>query len=200
MAVVCSCLLHPLFFFVTNWFWCICCVVDGPMWWEVGLEVVNHSSNWSSPACVPHKGAKKGYYFCRKNTRSVTVSCWNCVTNRAVMSVYLYLDFKHFMLFLKSFWKFLYFIDWLLAVLGLCCCAQVFSSCSVWASPCCGFSCFRAWALRSLRQQAWLPWDICGIFLNHGSTPVPWQILNIGPPEKSTYCFWQVGLRGKTLC
>ena len=47
--------------------------------------------------------------------------------------------------------------NYLLSVLGLCCCEQAFSSCGkqellpsygVWASNCCDFSCCRTWALR----------------------------------------------------
>ena len=58
----------------------------------------------------------------------------------------------HMLVFLKNVFIYLLF----LAVLGLCCCAQVFASlqragatpcCGAWASHCCGFSCFGAWAL-----------------------------------------------------
>ena len=44
----------------------------------------------------------------------------------------------------RHFLKMNIFIYLFLAVLGLCCCAQAFSSCGVRASHCGGFSCWRA--------------------------------------------------------
>ena len=46
-------------------------------------------------------------------------------------------------------------IIYFLAVLGLCCCVQALSSCSVWASHCCGFSCCGAQALGHSWASLW---------------------------------------------
>ena len=71
---------------------------------------------------------------------------------------YLYSEY-HFSSFFKkniSFHSLLFiFIIFILVALGLCFCAQTFSSCAwgllssycVWASACCSFSCYRAQAL-----------------------------------------------------
>ena len=53
--------------------------------------------------------------------------------------------------FFFSFFK-IVFIYLFLTVLGLCCCAWVFSSCISQASHCSGFSCGLSWCLKQLRN------------------------------------------------
>ena len=93
-----------------------------------------------------------------------------------------------------------------MAVLGLHCCGQAFSSCREWgllshrgpgASHCSGFSCRRAWALdarASVVVEHRLSRSVaCGIFPDQESTPVPalaGRFFTAGPPGKScTICF-----------
>ena len=76
-------------------------------------------------------------------------------------------------------WSLIYLLTYLfLAVLGLCCCTQAFSSCSkwgllskcmAWASHCSSFSCCRAWALEH-KLSCFLT---CGIFLDRGLNSRP---------------------------
>ena len=88
-----------------------------------------------------------------------------------------------------------YLFFFLIAVLGLWCCVQVFSSCGVRASHCGGFSYCRAWVLGvqasigvALSLRSCSPWAlehslscvsrayfpaVCGIFLGQGSNLCP---------------------------
>ena len=88
-------------------------------------------------------------------------------------------------LFFSNFKIFIYLF---LAVLGLRCCTQAFSSCvrvtlhcGAWASHCGGFSC-RAWALGALASVVVVHGLSCsaagGIFPDQGSNlcPLHWQV------------------------
>ena len=87
------------------------------------------------------------------------------------------------------------FIYLLLAVLGLCCCIWIFSSCrewgqllscSVWASHCHGFSRSRAWAQGRAGFSSWRHGLRCPAAC--GMSPaLAGGFLTTGPPEKSTF-------------
>ena len=114
-----------------------------------------------------------------------------------------------------GFFKYL-FIYLVLAVLGLRCCAQAFSSCSAWASHCGGFSCCGAQTLgaqssvvvacglsscgsqalehrlSSCGSQAQLlrgMWDLPGPEIEPVSPALAGGFLTTAPPGKS-YCFF----------
>ena len=81
-----------------------------------------------------------------------------------------------------------------MAVLGLCCCIRAFSSCSAWASHCCGFS----FAKHRLRL-----YGMVSVVVAHRlSCPVVWDLhepgikpalaggfFTTGPLGKSNICF-----------
>ena len=50
-------------------------------------------------------------------------------------------------------------------VLGLYCCVQAFSSCSAWASHCCGFSCC---GVQTLGMRPSELWHVGSVVLAHG--------------------------------
>ena len=82
---------------------------------------------------------------------------------------------------------FLFICAWLLWVCH--CCMQAFSSCSkqgllsgcgVWASPCCGFSCYRAQSLDN-----GLSWNLPKPGIEPQSPTLAGRFLITGPPRKS---------------
>ena len=101
------------------------------------------------------------------------------------------------------FFKKIYYLS--LAVLGLHCHGQAFSSCrerrlrsncGAWASPCSGSSCSRAWAVDAwalvLVEHRLSPYAACGIFPDQESNHCPCisREITTGPPGKScTICF-----------
>ena len=90
---------------------------------------------------------------------------------------------------------FLFIYAWLLWVCH--CCAQAFSSCSkqgllsscgVWASPCCGFSCYRAQGLdtrASVVVAHGLSWNLPKPGIEPQSPTLAGRFLVTGPPRKS---------------
>ena len=104
----------------------------------------------------------------------------------------------------------IYFLYLFLAVLGLCCDVQAFSSCGEWGILCCeaqashcgGFSCFRAWGSRSVTSVVVAQGLSCilafRIFLEQGSNPFPIladRFFTTGPSGKSL-CLVLAGLTG----
>ena len=111
--------------------------------------------------------------------------------------------------------KFFYFSYLFLGMLGLCCCAQAFSSygmwrllsrCSAWASHCGSFSCCKAralWCMDLSSCGTWAQWlqNICSVAPWHveSSWARDWthvcpvlagRILTIGPPARFQMIFW----------
>ena len=110
------------------------------------------------------------------------------------------LKFIYYGVYLFIFKNYLFF----LALLGLHCCAQAFSSCSkwellshgsAWASDFGRFSCFRAWALGCLGFSScgtwvWLPcrmWNLTGTRIRLVSPALAGGFLATGPPGKSEF-------------
>ena len=92
-----------------------------------------------------------------------------------------------------------------LAMPGLLCCTQASPGCSeqgmrfsgrVWAFHCCGFSCYRAWALEHRLQLVAHGLSCpaaCGFFPDQGWNlcPLHWEVGSwpLEPPEVSVACF-----------
>ena len=130
--------------------------------------------------------------------------CWN-IWNKDIFS-------KRSLLYLFIFYKFIHFIYLFLAALGLCCCAQAFSSCGewgllslAWASHCHGLSHCGARApgvqasvvvargLSSCGSRAQLlrgMWDLPGPGLEPVSPALAGGFSTTAPPGKSRFIFW----------
>ena len=134
--------------------------------------VLDFLKAWNTRVCKPHPECSKFEVTNKTSHTSVTFqkakhcqvsmlrsipSVWKCQREGTLERVGTILFFLFFFLFffLKDYirWPsgiFFFlntFIYLFLAALGLCCCARAFSSCSVWASHCGGFSCCRSRAL-----------------------------------------------------
>ena len=90
-----------------------------------------------------------------------------------------YRELWSYKLFFKIIYILIYFI---FAALGLHCFARAFSSCSAWASPCCGSPCCGALALGTQASEVVARglscFTACGIFPDQGSnrSHLHWQV------------------------
>ena len=102
---------------------------------------------------------------------------------------------------------FIYFYLFLLAVLGLCCCTQAFSSCGEQAAHCSAFSCCGARALgtrASVVVRCGLSCFIaCETFLGQGSKlrPLHWQVVldRLCLCDDPQWKPWMLSLQGAPL-
>ena len=98
-------------------------------------------------------------------------------------SWFLYNYFKTYFYYGKNntIYLFIFKFYLFLGALGLCCCAQAFSSCGMWTSPCGGFSSCLAWVLGCVASIVVAHRVSCpeayGIFLDQGlnSCHLHWQ-------------------------
>ena len=89
--------------------------------------------------CIPF-GSSRGKSISFPTSRSCPQSLAHSPSS---YMLHFSVSFFYSHIFLKKF----FFICLILVVLKLCCCTGIFSSCSMRASHCSGFSCRRAWAL-----------------------------------------------------